>query len=418
MTATLKLWASHDLADVESFVNEAPLFQGLQADLRGGVFLNSVRQYARALQGKTYYRKARLCMSSGDFDQWEYLNSIEARASNPERPQTIFLSYYLTTLFRYGHYAEALKVAGQLIPIMEGIWCMRFYFSDLFYISLTYIAAVRLTPVRSDRDVLLRQVATNLEKIRTCAVVNNLNYEAWILLIEAEMADIADNQALAVRNYESALDHCELHGFILDAATIYELYGEALLRRDALRPARRLLMESMAAYRRVTCLGKADHVSTKHYAFLQNTCSLTTADAATQTVVLDAENSPYGLDENEERAESSAERTRAWLVPVESDSKQSGTQSDLQGGFSATGLDMIDLTSILESSQVLSSELQVDKLLAKMTEIIVESTGASLGAIVIAEEDVGYGSPIHVKELTGISLLECPCRICTSLLLV
>jgi signal transduction histidine kinase len=58
--------------------------------------------------------------------------------------------------------------------------------------------------------------------------------------------------------------------------------------------------------------------------------------------------------------------------------------------FSAMGLDMIDLASILESSQVLSSELEVDKLMGKMAEIITESATADLVGIVIKDDQTEW----------------------------
>ena len=51
---------------------------------------------------------------------------------------------------------------------------------------------------------------------------------------------------------------------------------------------------------------------------------------------------------------------------------------------------MIDLASILESSQLLSSELNVDKLLNKLTQIIVESTGADLCGICVEDDNNGW----------------------------
>jgi GAF domain-containing protein len=51
---------------------------------------------------------------------------------------------------------------------------------------------------------------------------------------------------------------------------------------------------------------------------------------------------------------------------------------------------MLDLSSILESSQVLSSELVVDKLMAKMASIILESTGGTLCGIVTEDSQVEW----------------------------
>ena len=51
---------------------------------------------------------------------------------------------------------------------------------------------------------------------------------------------------------------------------------------------------------------------------------------------------------------------------------------------------MLDLSSILESSQVLSSELVVDKLMAKMATIILESTGGTLCGIVTEDPQIEW----------------------------
>jgi len=51
------------------------------------------------------------------------------------------------------------------------------------------------------------------------------------------------------------------------------------------------------------------------------------------------------------------------------------------------GLDMIDVAGLLSSSQVLASELNVDRLLAKLTNIILESTGADLTGIIVRTDD-------------------------------
>lgn len=52
-----------------------------------------------------------------------------------------------------------------------------------------------------------------------------------------------------------------------------------------------------------------------------------------------------------------------------------------------TGVDIIDLTSILESSQVMSSELQMDKLFTKMIVIILESCNSSDFAVIATDSD-------------------------------
>ncbi|KAF2670852.1 hypothetical protein BT63DRAFT_385285 [Microthyrium microscopicum] len=74
------------------------------------------------------------------------------------------------------------------------------------------------------------------------------------------------------------------------------------------------------------------------------------------------------------------------------------------------GLDMIDLASILESSQLLSSELRIDKLMGKMAEIITEISTADLVGVVIKDDRREYivsaiGTPDGVQTFPeGISM--------------
>ncbi|KAL8669065.1 MAG: hypothetical protein Q9168_006325, partial [Polycauliona sp. 1 TL-2023] len=58
---------------------------------------------------------------------------------------------------------------------------------------------------------------------------------------------------------------------------------------------------------------------------------------------------------------------------------------------SGLGLDVLDLQSIMEFNQAISSELQIDRLLGKMTEIILESAGAQADlACVVIESESGW----------------------------
>jgi len=153
------------------------------------------------------------------------------------------------------------------------------------------------------------------------------------------------------------------------------------------------LKDCISTYRRMSAFGKADHVANKYDWLLREGASRTTMDTSTQTTIIDTGNSSFKLEQNEDqeqylRSETTVDRTHNWLGP-ETERRHESSQ-DLHSGFSAVGLDMLDLSSILESSQVLSSELVIDKLMAKMASIILESTGASLCGIVIEDSQIEW----------------------------
>jgi len=416
VSAVIRLWASFDLADVEALCNETPMeFSNWQEDLRGGAFLVSVRQYVRALQGKTEHRDATTIFDDESHNRQGYVDFITRTASNPERSLTIYHSFNLAAAFRFGHLEEATRIGEELAPMSRNIFCIRFHYSNLLYLSLCYCIAIRDNPERPDRERLLAYVRMSYGKIQAVARVNDVNYKAWLSLLEAELADIEGNYGSAVKLYEEALDHCTEEEFILDEALVLELYGECLARKHAKRPARRVFSDCISCYRRVGAYAKASQVADKYERLLHGN-TYDTVDVGCQTTIIDTANTQFKLEKNEETvmqdlgAETSEDRTQAWVGPGIKRAESAATSGafprpeqskDLQTEISALGLDMIDLASILESSQLLSSELQIIKLLAKMAEIILESSGAELSAIVVKNGEewhvAAVGTPDGVK---------------------
>jgi signal transduction histidine kinase/AmiR/NasT family two-component response regulator len=89
------------------------------------------------------------------------------------------------------------------------------------------------------------------------------------------------------------------------------------------------------------------------------------------------------------------QQTRASITETKGDrigAWQGGSARPIAGS-GLPALDMLDLTSILESSQVISSVLQVDQLLTTMCEIILQNCGgvATLAAIIVEEDYPGPG---------------------------
>jgi hypothetical protein len=209
-------------------------------------------------------------------------------------------------------------------------------------------------------------------------------------LLTAMLAEVNADAPSALQNYEASMDHSESNNFVLDEAFSHELYAEWLVRKKAYRAARHSLKDCISTYRRMSAYGKANHVASKYEPLLRGGASLTTVDAAVQTSVVDTDNTAFRLEQNNDNmgAETAVDRTNDWIVP-ETGRRHESAQ-DLHSGLSAVGLDMLDLSSILESSQVLSSELVVDKLMAKMASIILESTGGTLCGIVTEDSQTEW----------------------------
>lgn len=385
--AAYQLWTSFDYQEIAAFIAyQHETFPNWSKDLRGGVILLSVQQFIRAMQGKTEWRVAEKVFDDGEHSTRDYVDYINSNATAPARPLFFYDSYRVAALFRFGHYNKAVETGEEVLKTIGEVYSLRHTYYDWFYLAMSLIAKFRED--LSDSGIILVRVHDYYDKIKRASRLNPNNFDTWIQLLGAEIADLENRPLDAIRSYEAAVDGSVVRSALSDEALSYEIYGEFLMRGGSSRPARNMIQDSIAAYRRISALGKAQQLTEKHAFLLHGTKSLITVDAATQTDAND--DISYSLAQNEANlgAETSADRTHNYLLRQEGD-----PQTNLQGGlegFSAVGLDMIDLASILESSQLLSSELRVDKLLAKLTNIIVESTGAGLCGIVVNEEDVGW----------------------------
>jgi signal transduction histidine kinase len=390
--AHFRVMASHDVAELEAWIEETPLdMRNWQKDLRGGIFLMAARQYARALQGKTDTSNSASLFSDHDHNEAEYIDFLEKTASNPKRPKSIYLATKLPLLVLFGLKSEAVALGEMLLPMLSSLWCERLNYSVRYYLSLAYMAVLRDEPAHSRRDEMIQHVQSTLKLLEACCTITGVNYRGWIHLLTAVLGDVNADPPAALQNYEAAMDHSERYEFVLDEAFALELYTGWLVDKKAYRAARHSLKDCISTYRRMSAYGKAKHVASRYEWLVHGSASLTTVDQAVQTSVVDTGNTALRLEQNDHDqylgAETAVDRTQNWIVP---ETRRQESAPALHNGLSAVGLDMLDLSSILESSQVLSSELVVDKLMAKMSTILLESTGGTLCGIVIEDSQIEW----------------------------
>lgn len=179
--------------------------------------------------------------------------------------------------------------------------CIRQNYTTKFYACLSYIALMRKNPTRFNREDVLRKIAMMRNTLATVASVNAVNYAVWINLLDAEVYDITGVWPTAGKSYEDALEHAQKYGFILEEALTYELYGEALLRRSQRRPARSMFVDCVATYRRISAFGKCEQVKQLYLSDDGHTVVASTADASTQTNVIDTGHMTLGFRTKEDQ---------------------------------------------------------------------------------------------------------------------
>ncbi|CAG7992670.1 unnamed protein product [Penicillium olsonii] len=382
--AMTRLYLGQDMTQLEAFCIEAPEeIPNWQRDTRGGASIISVQQVSRALQGKTDFRTADGIMSDAEHNTADFMTYLDAHSTNADRPRDIYWGLAMIPLFLFGHHTRAVEVGTQLLFTKHRLWSARVSYVIQFYLAASLLMLHNDNPAQGYLDGKMDTLKEYKTEIDIARSSSEANYGMWSFILEALISEVHNDHSAAIQGYEAAIDHCQIHGWPLEEALALELQGEFLIRRGAKRAARAVIQEAIAAWSSIGAGGKSTQLAEKHEWLLKTATSAKTVDVGCQTVDSLLEISrevaeeeiliPQQMEENERR--------QHWI-------DQNGVATgEPSMDISSVGLDIIDLSSILESSQVMSSELQIDKLFTKMLEIILESCNGSDFAIIATDFD-------------------------------
>jgi signal transduction histidine kinase/predicted ATPase/CheY-like chemotaxis protein len=385
--ATYRFWLGQDMAELELFCSDAPdRFDDWDKDTRGFSVLSIVKQVARALQGKTRTEYALTVMDDENHNTAAYLASLAARSpASSERAHDVYNSMRMPCLYLFGHYQQAVELGRQLVAMTQkNLWSVRSVAGAVFFYGLSILALGRYSESEELRSQAVQEGRTCKRQIDTWGSVNDINYAAWSLLLQAEIGYVSGDYHTAGISYEQAIDKSQANGFSMEEALALELQAEFLLAKGVKRAGTVLIREAIAAYDRFNAVGKGRQLAQKYERQLKSTRTNQTVDVGVQT------NDPFvdvSTTIEDQIDPHHSDRVDAWVDP-----NGPMTIGNKSGDVCGLGLDILDLSSILEFSQVISSELQVETLIAKMTGIILESVGgqAEFVAIAINSEEQGW----------------------------
>ncbi|KAK5084514.1 Chk1 protein kinase [Lithohypha guttulata] len=382
--ALSRFWTGQDLSEIEAFCLYAPEeFGHWEDNLRGGAVLVGVRQLTRALQGKTYIDDVDTLLDDEFVSKKEWYTKCERNKLNSTRATDMFKAITIPAYYVYGHYERIIQEGRKMVATsLDELWSHRAAAQLRFYLALSLLAVAKTKPVE-EQNGLLEEVTLLKQSIESWTTVNDVNYHAWLRIIDAEYADVTKKYGHVISNIEAAIDHCQLHGFAFEEALAIEIGAEFLLAQGARRPAKILIQEAISAWNSINATAKAARLATKHEWLIKTTGFSRMHDATTQTDTMVAlvGNDDPGLHVQRDY-------TSQWVEPKNGPPVSKVVTQDVPG----MGLDVLDLTAILEFSKVISSELHINSLLEKMIGVILESVGgqAEFAAIVIDSEDSGW----------------------------
>lgn len=352
------------------------------------ILIMSIIRTIKSLQGHTFNTIAEEVFDGDDgFNDRHFISESCKQSSNLDVPLNWYDSFRMLPLVLYGHYEHAIAVGYMCIRGIHNHPCHRHTRLMLTLHSLAIIEKIRTEGITGEElDVYMDRVNANQARLADWVENARINFVMWYTLVEAEKSSLTTDMARTIRLYEDAIDQCREGGWFLDLCICHEYAGGFYARAGLKNAAYGLIKKAMNLYINHGSYGKANHLSSKYSALLSeyDDDRIESHDTGVQTDPF-----PF-LGPQNAWSTSSMGQLNTINEPYVSETIPPVTTEQ-----TLLTLDILDMASILKSSQVISSEVKFDSLLKSVMGIILENSGADCGAIIVKEEKYGmcaYGS--------------------------
>jgi predicted ATPase/signal transduction histidine kinase len=264
--------------------------------------------------------------------------------------------YRLTASYLLNEMVEAKQdaaAARQTLAAGAGqISTLIFYFYD----SLTALADFSEA---TDKMAALDRVSENQTKLHHRAYHAPMNFQHKYDLVEAERSHVLGNKIEAIEMYDRAISGAKENGYIQEEALANELAAKFYLNWGKEKIAASYMQEAYYCYARWGAKAKIQDLEQRYPQLLapilqQQQMALSATETVFSTISL-------------------------------ATSQTSATKSSTSGSTSISAA--LDLATVLKASQALSSEIQLDKLLANLLHTVLENAGADKGALLMPCEN-------------------------------
>ncbi|MCF2147002.1 trifunctional serine/threonine-protein kinase/ATP-binding protein/sensor histidine kinase [Desmonostoc muscorum LEGE 12446] len=231
-----------------------------------------------------------------------------------------------------------------------------FYFYDSLARLAVYPDASCL-----EQKCILDKVQGNQEKMKHWAAHAPMNYLHKYYLVEAERYRIGSQYLEAIEFYDRAISLAKEHEYIHEEALAQELTAKFYLEWGKHKIAQTYLTDAYYSYARWGALAKVDDL-VKRYPLL-----------------LAAVFQQQKLKLNIHSSQESTSLNNISLSTLSNQQTVIGSKTSIS--------DSLDLATFMKASQALSGEIELERLLSTLMEVVIENAGASKCALILSEDD-------------------------------
>ncbi|MEM9541784.1 MAG: AAA family ATPase [Cyanobacteria bacterium P01_E01_bin.42] len=210
-----------------------------------------------------------------------------------------------------------------------------------------------------DRQQILETVAAHQTKMENWAHHAPMNFQHKYYLVEAERARVLDKNGDAREYYDRAIALAKKNEYLNEEALANELAGRYYLSRNQNPLAQLYLKEAHYAYQRWGAVAKVRDIETRYPEFFLSTKSSTLTISNTSSI----------------------------------DTSSGSTE-------------LLDIATVIKSTNALSSEIVLEKLLANLMNILIENAGAGRGILILPSDEKLLIEAIKETESDKVLVLQ------------
>jgi predicted ATPase/serine phosphatase RsbU (regulator of sigma subunit) len=296
---------------------------------------NFMQLYRQAVSNLTN-SAADPCRLTGEFYDEESMLAIDTEADNKGRDFGLYNCKLLMCLL-YRQYDRAVKNADRVLQVLEGATSLGSSVPPFY----CWNALARLggypEAAPDEKKTILKQVAASQKKLRRLAQQSPVNYRHKYDLVNAEQHRVLGRDSEAMALFDRVIQGARESEYLFDLALANEMTARFYLEKKRISIARSYMTEA-------------------HYTYLSWGAAAKVRD----------------LEENYPEL----------LLDVMA-SKQPGFLAGLTEvtTTSSDAAEALDLASVLKSTQAMSSEIVLAKLLEKLLNLTIENAGAQRGIL-------------------------------------
>jgi signal transduction histidine kinase/GAF domain-containing protein len=261
----------------------------------------------------------------------------------------MFYSYKLTLGFLFGDFEAANNLALECRNYFMGgastVGEPAFYFYD------SLIALAQLTQRSGEVSTALERVADNQTKLQHWAHYAPMNYQHKVDLVAAEKCRVLGQKTEAIELYDQAISLAKANEYIQDEALGNELAAKFYLDWGKQRIAGEYMIEAYYGYARWGAKAKVADLEKRYAQLLAPVLQQNRSTLSTHETI-------FAL----------------------------GTVTSTSATSSSSLSHTLDLEAILKASHTISSEIELEKLLASLLRIVIENAGADKCVLILLRD--------------------------------